>query len=53
MIYGNTNNVLGRAIVISKEEDDLGLGGTNESFNNGASGPPIAVGIIGISGPLQ
>jgi hypothetical protein len=38
MIYGATNNVLGRSIVISDSEDDLGLGDNNESFNDGNSG---------------
>lgn len=49
-IYGTTNNVIGRTIVITDSEDDLGFGGTNESFNNGNSGSPLAMGVIGISG---
>ena len=50
MIYGSKNNVVGRAIVISESEDDLGKGGNNDSFADGNSGEPLAIGIIGYSG---
>jgi hypothetical protein len=40
---------VGRSVVITEYEDDLGLGTNNDSFNNGNSGKPILIGIIGVS----
>lgn len=43
---GGPRGVIGRAIVISTNVDDLGRGGTAESLVNGDSGKPLACGVI-------
>lgn len=43
------NNVLGRSVVIHKDEDDLGRGGFNDSKTTGHAGARIACGIIALS----
>lgn len=42
-------NIIGRSVVIHEDEDDLGLGGDQESLITGNSGKRIACGIIGYS----
>lgn len=44
-------SVLGRAIVLHQNRDDLGLGGNASSLENGNSGARIACGVIGIDKP--
>ena len=51
-IYGEVNNVLGRAMVVHIKEDDLGKGGDEESKKTGNAGTRVACGLIGVSGPL-
>ena len=40
-------SVVGRSIVIHENEDDLGLGGHEDSETTGHSGPRLACGVIG------
>lgn len=42
-------NIIGRSVVIHAGEDDLGLGGDEESLRTGNAGPRISCGVIGIS----
>lgn len=48
-LYGPTNNIIGRTIVITSVEDDLGFGGKPKSRTTGNSGCPVAWGIIAVS----
>lgn len=41
-----TNNIIGRAIVIHADPDDLGLGGFDDSKTTGHAGLRVACGII-------
>jgi len=43
------NSVIGRAIVVHAGEDDLGLGGQNDSKTTGHAGGRVACGVIGLS----
>lgn len=43
------HSILGRSVVLHRDPDDLGLGGTTESLKTGTSGPRIACGVIGYS----
>jgi Cu-Zn family superoxide dismutase len=43
------HSIIGRSIVITANEDDLGRGGHELSLSTGNSGPRIAGGVIGIS----
>jgi Cu-Zn family superoxide dismutase len=45
-------SVIGRAFVVHKDFDDLGLGPYPDSKTTGHSGARVACGVIGISGPL-
>ncbi|XP_025835199.1 superoxide dismutase [Cu-Zn]-like, partial [Agrilus planipennis] len=45
-LSGGPRSILGRGIVITENEDDLGRGGSAESVRNGSSGKPIACGVI-------
>ncbi len=42
-------SVIGRSLVLHAGEDDLGLGGDEESLKTGNSGPRVACGIIGLA----
>ncbi|MES1905203.1 MAG: hypothetical protein MHPSP_001867, partial [Paramarteilia canceri] len=48
---GFSRCILGRLVVITAKEDDLGLLDNKESKINGNSGVPFSYGIIGISVP--
>ncbi|XP_023012315.1 superoxide dismutase [Cu-Zn] [Leptinotarsa decemlineata] len=45
-LSGGPRGVVGRAIVVTTEADDLGRGGTADSLTNGQSGKPLACGVI-------
>ncbi|KAM3965159.1 uncharacterized protein ACR2FA_000552 [Aphomia sociella] len=47
------NNILGRAVVIHENEDDLGLGGNEGSLSTGNAGSRIACATIGILRPAD
>lgn len=47
-LYGQ-HSVIGRAVVVHADEDDLGLGHHDDSSTTGHSGPRIACGVIGIA----
>ncbi|CAE6378351.1 unnamed protein product [Rhizoctonia solani] len=47
--FGGETNILARALVIHIGQDDLGLGGFNDSLTTGHSGPRFACGVIGLS----
>lgn len=49
MTLSGVNSIIGRACVLHRDEDDLGLGSNEASKENGNSGPRIACGIIGLS----
>uniref|UniRef100_A0A6B2LPH7 Superoxide dismutase [Cu-Zn] n=1 Tax=Arcella intermedia TaxID=1963864 RepID=A0A6B2LPH7_9EUKA len=42
------NSVIGRAVVVHADEDDLGKGGHSDSLTTGHAGGRIACGIIGV-----
>jgi Cu-Zn family superoxide dismutase len=43
------NSVLGRAMVVHADPDDLGLGGVELSKTTGNAGARVACGVIGIT----
>mmetsp|Transcript_18299 Transcript_18299/g.30504 ORF Transcript_18299/g.30504 Transcript_18299/m.30504 type:complete len:156 (+) Transcript_18299:49-516(+) len=43
------HSVIGRSLVVTAGEDDLGRGGHELSLTNGNSGPRVAGGVIGIA----
>ena len=48
MLFG-AFSVIGRSCVLHKKEDDLGMGGDEESLKTGNAGARIACGVIGLS----
>ncbi|KAF7286357.1 superoxide dismutase [Cu-Zn]-like [Rhynchophorus ferrugineus] len=45
-LSGGPRGIVGRALVVTEGEDDLGLGGNANSYIDGNSGKPLACGII-------
>lgn len=50
-LHGSKTNIVGRGLVIHADEDDLGLGGNEESLITGNAGKRIACAVIGYSRP--
>ncbi|KAG0228025.1 Cu,Zn-superoxide dismutase [Mortierella sp. GBAus27b] len=46
-------SVIGRTIVVHKDQDDLGAGGHTDSLTTGHAGDRLACGVIGISNPAS
>lgn len=47
-LLGSKRNILGRAVVIHADPDDLGRGGENDSMTTGHAGSRVACGVVGI-----
>ncbi|CAE6342668.1 unnamed protein product [Rhizoctonia solani] len=47
--FSGTNSIIGRGLVIHNGEDDLGLGGFNDSLTTGHAGTRFACGTISIA----
>lgn len=45
-LVGGARSIVGRAVVITQQEDDLGRGGTADSVTTGSAGKPLACGVI-------
>lgn len=45
-LMGGPRGIVGRAVVITADPDDLGRGGTADSLTTGASGKPLGCGVI-------
>lgn len=48
-LNGDKYNILGRGLIIHEDEDDLGVGGKDDSHTTGHAGKRIACTVIGIS----
>jgi len=46
-LLNGENSIMNRALVIHKQEDDLGVGGKNDSKTTGAAGARMICGVIG------
>jgi Cu-Zn family superoxide dismutase len=51
-LYG-PNSIVGRSLVIHRDEDDLGKGGHEDSATTGHAGPRLACGVIGMAKPIN
>lgn len=47
-LVGSKRNILGRAVVIHADPDDMGRGGENDSMATGHAGARVACGVVGI-----
>ena len=47
------NSIIGRAVVVHADPDDLGKGGHDDSKTTGHAGARLACGEIGLSGPFE
>ena len=47
-LYDSKLNIIGRSIVVHRDEDDLGKGGFEDSLETGHSGPRLDCAVIGI-----
>ena len=50
-LFGS-NSIVGRAVVVHSGEDDLGLGGQQDSLSTGHAGARFACGILGVQPEL-
>ncbi|XP_059052193.1 uncharacterized protein LOC131846803 [Achroia grisella] len=47
------NNILGRALILHGQEDDLGLGGHETSLTTGNAGSRVVCAVIGVGSPVD